>query len=332
MLRSTQAMAALSLFCALAGLACAAEGPAVTDASKAGPEFAIQGEYQGTLKLDGKESKAGAQVYVWPERDGGPFIAVLYTGGLPGDGWKRGDEREKATKGKLEGETATITGSKWTAKIDGKKMTFSNSGGEALGALEKTERKSPTLGEKPAEGAVVLFDGSNTNHFPGAKTTEDHLLLAGALGKEEFQDFKLHAEFRTPYMSQATGQGRGNSGVYLQNRYEVQVLDSFGLDGANNECGGLYNLKEPKVNMCLPPLSWQTYDIVFTAARFDGEQKTKNARVTIKHNGVTIYDDFELPTLTPGGASKEYPGKGPFQLQNHGNPVAYRNIWVLEKK
>ena len=118
----------------------------------------------------------------------------------------------------------------------------------------------------------------------------------------------------------------------MQNRYELQVLDSFGLEGENNECGGFYQIKEPAVNMCFPPLAWQTYDVDFTAARFEGDKKVKNARVTIKHNGVTIYEDFELPNLTPGGAPHGAPGKGPFQLQAHGNPVTYRNIWVVEKK
>jgi hypothetical protein len=86
------------------------------------------------------------------------------------------------------------------------------------------------------------------------------------------------------------------------------------------------------VNACFPPLSWQTYDVDFTAPRFDGDgKKIKNARVTMRHNGIVIYDDFEIPKLTPGGA-KEEAAMGPLQLQNHGNPVNFRNIWVVEKK
>jgi hypothetical protein len=118
--------------------------------------------------------------------------------------------------------------------------------------------------------------------------------------KDKFGDHSLHIEFRTPFMPEARGQARGNSGVYIQGRYELQVLDSFGLEGKNNECGGIYTIAEPIVNMCLPPLVWQTYDIDFTAAEYDGDKKTKNARVTVKHNGVLIYDDLELPTGTPG--------------------------------
>ena len=99
------------------------------------------------------------------------------------------------------------------------------------------------------------------------------------------------------------------------------MLDSFGLEGENNECGGLYSIKEPRLNMCFPPLSWQTYDFDFTAPKFDAAgKKVANARVTLLHNGVAIYQDFELPKLTPGGRDKEG-ATGPLQLQNHGNPV-----------
>jgi len=328
MIRRHQWFTTTVLCSALASFACGATHEAFTDPAKAGPDFKIQGEYQGELKLDGKITRAAVQVIAKGQSE---FDAVLYVGGLPGDGWKRGDKRENAS-GKTVEKVTKLTGPAWTAEVGDDQLSVTNSAGEKLGTLKKVERHSPTLGFAPPEGAKVLFDGKNTDHFPGAKMTDDHLLMVPAMGKEEFKDFNLHVEFRTPFMPTARGQGRGNSGVYLQNRYEVQVLDSFGLEGANNECGGVYSIKEPAVNMCFPPLSWQTYDIDFTAARFDGKKKTHNARVTIEHNGVKIYDNFEIPDKTPGGADSEAPGVGPFALQFHGNPVVFRNIWVLEKK
>ncbi len=109
------------------------------------------------------------------------------------------------------------------------------------------------------------------------------------------------------------------------------MLDSFGLEGENNECGGIYSISVPKVNMCLPPLSWQTYDIDFSAARFDENgKKIKNARATIRHNGIVIHDDLELVKGTPGRLD-EGPSDEGIYLQGHGNPVVYRNIWVVEK-
>jgi hypothetical protein len=319
---------AIVLVGALAGRSSAAGAEAFTDPTKAGLDYKIQGEYKGDLKVQDQPAPFGAQVIALGD---GKFRGVFFFGGLPGDGWKRGD-MQLTVDSALEDGKVTFTGDNGSAKIVEGKMTVLDAAGTELGTLSKVERTSPTLGAKPPQGAKVLFDGTSASAWANGKIVEDNLLLAGTRSKDDFQDFTLHLEFRTPFVPKAQGQARGNSGLYLQDRYELQVLDSFGLEGANNECGGFYQIKEPAVNMCFPPLAWQTYDVDFTAARFEGDKKVKNARVTIKHNGVTIFEDFELPNLTPGGAPQEQPGKGPFHLQAHGNPVTYRNIWVVEKK
>jgi hypothetical protein len=134
-------------------------------------------------------------------------------------------------------------------------------------------------------------------------------------------------------MAKARGQGRGNSGVYLQNRYEVQVLDSYGLAGLDNECGGIYKIGRPRVNMCAPPGQWQSYDMTFKAARFNNAgNKTDKARLTVVHNGVTIHDDIEIPGPTGGALDGDESRPGGIYLQDHGNPVQFRNIWVVELK
>jgi hypothetical protein len=319
---------AIVLVGGLATTSWGAGAEAFTDPAKAGLDYKIQGEYKGELKIQDQSAPFGAQVIALGD---GKFRGVFYFGGLPGDGWNRGD-MQLSVDSAMEDGKVTFTGENGSAKIADGKMTVLDAAGTELGTLAKVERTSPTLGAKPPTGAKVLFDGTSASAWANGKIVEDNLLLAGTRSKDDFQDFTLHLEFRTPFVPKAQGQARGNSGLYLQDRYELQVLDSFGLEGANNECGGFYQIKEPAVNMCLPPLAWQTYDVDFTAARFEGDKKVKNARVTIKHNGVTIFEDFELPNLTPGGAPQEHPGKGPFHLQAHGNPVTYRNIWVVEKK
>jgi hypothetical protein len=298
------------------------EKPVFTDPNKAGPDFAAQGEYVGGAG----DHRWGVHVIALGD---GKFDVVGYQGGLPGEGWKRGDTTRRGT-GELQNGKVQIKGDTWTATIDGEVFTVMQDG-ETIGELKKTERKSPTLGAKPPEGAVVLFDGSSADNFVNGKLVEGNLLGAtNAVSKQKFGNHSLHIEFRTPFMPKSRGQARGNSGVYVHGRYEVQVLDSFGLEGKNNECGGIYSISEPAVNMCLPPLAWQTYDIDFTAARYDGDKKVENARVTIKHNGVVIHDNLELPHGTPGHIP-EGPDKAGLFLQDHGDPVAFRNIWVVEK-
>ena len=148
--------------------------------------------------------------------------------------------------------------------------------------------------------------------------------------KQKFQDIQLHDEFKEPKLApEVKGQARGNSGVYLQGRYEIQVLDSFGLTPQPNDCGAIYNQKAPDVNACLEPEQWQTYDITFKSARFDADgKKTAKARVTVIQNGKKIQDDVEINGKTGGGAN-ETAEPGPVRLQFHGNKVGYRNIWIV---
>jgi hypothetical protein len=302
--------------------------PAVIDPSKADADFAVQGEYTGELPTNDGPKKFGVQVIAL---GGGKFQATAYHGGLPGDGWDKSD-RIKA-EGKTEGDTTTISAGEGSGRIKNGVMTIFDVGGNMIGELKKVERRSPTLGAKPPGGAIVLFDGSTADKFEGARLSDDKLLIPAATTKQKFQSYTLHVEFMTPYQPDDRGQARGNSGCYQQGRYEVQVLDSFGLEGRNNECGGIYSIKDPDQNMCFPPLAWQTYDIDYTAAKYDDSgKKTTNARMTVRHNGIVIHENVELPKETTAAPLKEGPEPGPIYLQDHGNPVRFRNIWVVEKK
>jgi hypothetical protein len=294
------------------------------------PDFAVQGEYMGEGAV--AKTKTGAHVIA---KGGGTFDVKLYFGGLPGDGW---DTKVTRTL------TATRTGDKTVVTLKDKEggtikdgaIELKLSADGAGSTLKKVERKSDTLGKKPPEGAVVLFGGEgDEKNWNGGKIKElsdGKFLDVGVKSKQKFGAFKAHIEFRLPWMPNSTGQGRGNSGVYFQDRYECQVLDSFGLSGENNECGGIYTQHKPLVNMCLPPMAWQTYDIEFTPAAFDADgKKTKNGRATVYHNGVKIHDNIEFPKECPGG-QKEDAMPGPFQFQNHSDPVVFRNVWVVEVK
>jgi len=292
----------------------------ILDPEKVTPDYKIQGEYSGEL--------GGEQfgMHVISQGDD-KFKAVVYPGGLPGDGYY-GSDRVMAEGTTVDGVTKISSDHGYAVIKDGVAEVFIDD--NPVGELKRVERKSDTIGKKPPAGAVILFDGSSADGFKDGKLMFENLLLAGCESKEKFGDHSLHLEFRLPYEAYDRGQQRGNSGVYLQGRYELQVLDSFGLEGQNNECGGIYQIARPKVNACFPPLTWQTYDIDFTEAVYAEGIKIRNARITVRHNGILIHDDLELEHGTPG----KYPeaeGDGPLYLQGHGNQVLYRNIWVVKK-
>ena len=288
-----------------------------TDAAKAGPDYLDQGEY--------KNDWGGAQIIALGDDK---FRMVTYKGGLPGDGWDK--EFKQEINGQREGDKIIFTSTNnYRAELASGKITIQSDAGGPW-TMEKVMRKSPTLGLKPPAGAVVLFDGTTVDEWKNGHMDERKLLQAGTISKKVFTNFTLHIEFLLPFKPFGRGQDRGNSGVYLQDRYECQVLDSFGLKGENNECGGFYQQAKPAQNMCFPPLTWQTYDIDFTAAKFDDTgKKVKNMVVTVRHNGVIIHDKLELKSETPGGGMTEVPAGGGIQLQGHGNPVFYQNIWIL---
>ena len=335
-------------YCLMACCCQATRGEVWTDASAENlpKSFEYQGEYVG--------AGWGAQVIALSEQE---LHVVLYPGGLPGAGWN-GKERS-LFDGAAAGLFAVLTTAKGertylaqdpeqfsatkefppTGQLSGD--GYIRNGGLTLNLgehgeveLKKTFRKSPTMGAKPPNNAVVLFDGTSKDQWSGGRLDANTKLLntdgKDILTRKKFSNYRMHLEFLLPFRPDARGQGRGNSGFYQVDHYEMQILDSFGLEGLNNECGGIYQKADSIVNMCLPPLAWQTYDVEFHNAVAKDGAKVKPAKLTARLNGVVIHDQLEINGVTGGSRGDPEGTPGPIKLQGHNNPLQFRNIWIEE--
>ncbi len=304
----------------------------------------VMGQWEGVLRIvDGAERGIEAQVVA---EGGDRYRAVMR---LATEGDRTGGE----STGRREGKAVVFSGSLDLGRGSGGVCQLQGEiddrgfEGECVAAaskarfsLKKVQPRPPQLGAKPPKGAVALLDGSTLEGWihPDGQAARWTLRGDGSmqvtrgniLTRRSFGDVRIHLEFRTPLMPEARGQARGNSGVYVQGRYEVQVLDSFGLEPMDNGCGAIYRVASPRVNASLPPLQWQTYEIIFRAPRFDPNgTKIGNAEISVWHNGQLIHDRQDLPGVSRGGVSDDESDRGPLFLQDHRDPVRYRNIWIL---
>ncbi len=296
----------------------------------AGP---FMGEYEGTIHADSKVTlKAVGKVV----DEGDRHRVVLYT--TPETPIDQGAYVE--ISGQVEGSELALSGLSggygWKGQIRDGTLSVKSGYGQFF-EMKKIESKSPNAGLKPPENAVILLaytpdkapDLSNWTNEGWVALPDGSMQITPKKGanrtRQQFGDIKqLHIEFWLPLQPKERGQGRANSGVYLADHYEVQVLDSFGLLDTSGDCGGIYNVARPRVNASLPPEVWQTYDITFRAPRMDASGKvTELPRLTVIHNGVKIHDNLEIPMA-------RHRAKGPLQLQDHGHKIQFRNIWVIE--
>jgi hypothetical protein len=201
-------------------------------------------------------------------------------------------------------------------------------------------RPQPSIVAVPQGGApsdaIVLFDGSNMDEWDKSwKIVDDYMEVNGKgsiTTKRSFGDCQLHLEFATPVEVKGAGQGRGNSGIHFMGAFEIQILDSFeNQTYPDGQCGSLYGQCPPLVNVSREPGEWQSYDIVFKAPQYDGEELKRAASATVFQNGVCVHAEREFIGLTRHRDVAQYTGTkttGPIGLQDHGNPMRFRNIWV----
>ena len=328
-----------AVFSLITLLALGATSPAWAAARAVGPEpdDNVTGDYVGTYQAQQRSIESDAKVIA---QGGGKYRVVLTV---------HDDKTPHFTvvlNGSAESNRVALAGqgsqADWKGEVIGGKVLVAASAAGNFD-LKFTIRHSPTEGLKPPSDAIVLIPYAEGkapafDEWTGGawKPMDDGSVMVNGGDthtKRKLGDFRMHAEFRIPLEPNGRGQDRGNSGLYIHDIYELQVLDSYGLPLANNECGAIYTQVAPKENACFPPKSWQTYDITFHAARVDETgKKIKNATITVIQNGVKVQDETSISG--PTGAAKGRPevATAVLRLQDHSHPVRFRNMWFVELK
>jgi hypothetical protein len=260
---------------------------------------------------------------------------------------------------KADGQKLTFDQDGWSGTVQGNQLTGTGPQRNASLSfkLSKVARLSPRLGAQPPDGAIVLFDGGDLDHWEsdGRDGNEqitwqklddclrvwppltEHAFGAAIRTRRAWPSFQLHVEFRLPLIAEATGQTRANGGIIIEEYefFEVQILDSYGLPGYWDECGAIYRKESPKFNMCAPPGQWQSYDITYSGPQVDRDGKLlASPRITVDLNGKRIHNDVELPYSERAARNRvekpEMKTPGRIVLQHHGDPIDFRNIWLVE--
>jgi hypothetical protein len=299
------------------------------------------GEYEGTYRSTGRPNYASTAKVISEGR--GLYRLLMQYTPPAADSWTNQIELHGQSAGPRLLFNGFSNDDRWEGTVQEGKLTVSKAGTHYGGgfALNKVIKHSPSEGLKPPRGAAVLLPFEEGKKTSLAAWTNDKWPLGNdgtmQVGKgdnrtrERYGSVRIHMEFNLAHMPSAHGQSRSNSGIYFQDRYEVQILDSFGLIQGSGDCGSIYEQSVALVNMTYPPGQWQTYDIVFTAATFDKNGKVKvYPTVTVEHNGVLVQDKHEYKKVTGGAVNDKVVEKAPIRLQDHGDPVKYRNIWIEE--
>lgn len=287
-------------------------------ASTPSRDTAVQGEYEGEVLAGGTKFPIGVRILALGD---GRFRSIAYVGGLPGSGEVGGRQIVTESKWADDGTVTFKSDRSVTVWRDG---SVHAQLGDREFEFKRVERRSPTLGKKPPKKALVLFAGKSLKHWRNGKLNAN-CLRAGATTVASFGSFTMHLEFQVPLELERPPSARGNSGLVIQDQYELQILDSFGLKSKHNECGGLVDIKRPDANMSSPAGAWQTFDLEFTQQKVSAQHELLDPPlITIRHNGVYIHKNVELPVVEDLRTRRH-----PLRLEGGDSPVLFRNIWIV---